>query len=415
MSEMDPTNYNRRMRLAFSQPIDGVWGGSMQENMEILPLHQFTDHSLESIPNAMLPNQLDALRVQRYLHYEHNPSVFLEYNLSSGLFLDNTTYNSANYTGLANLNTLSPCHPILMEQPQNYLSGNLMADNFLNDSHIAGSPLASNRFRSNPVTTPLPAGHTLAENASDFTGNIYGTVAILPGSISYDNASIYLPPVPSIDYPTLIPTYGWDSEGSIMEHTVLEPMLSNMMGTAQHSPPDMASSYVSGPISPQSDMNMVEEPPTVSPTSTPVTASGSSTPDSDKRFDSSDTPLSSEQDSPEGASALPSMTRSHYPKRCARQQQIRTQPRKRTCLCPVVGCDRQNDGFDSTRDLNRHLWSNHEDYAEEHDTPSELRKCGVPGCSMVCRKDNLRRHQETVHKIKKSQGNKRGRKGKLTR
>ncbi|KAK8001659.1 hypothetical protein PG991_013881 [Apiospora marii] len=369
----------------------------------------------------MQPSQFDALQIQRSLHYGYDPSSLLEDSLSSGLFTDNITSDTSNFTGLTNLATLSSFDSMLAEQTRARTTSDLTTNNFLNSSHIAGNTfasnsIASNSFTSNAFTGLLSTDITFTRNAPAFTGNIYGTGTILPESIFDGAAGMYIPSTPSVDGPASTFTYGWDSGVAPIQHTVREPMIWDMMGTAQYLGPDMESSYLGGPVSDQSNMGMVEHPPTASSTSTSGTASGSSTSDSEEHSSSTTTPLSSTQDSPEeGNVLLPSWTCQNCSEQFSRQQQLRNHLRKHTLLCPVNGCAKQKVGFSSTRDLNRHICSNHENYAEEHDVPSEQRKCDVPGYFVVCRRDNLMRHRETVHKIKKQQRNKRGRKGKLRR
>ncbi|KAH8880234.1 hypothetical protein GQ53DRAFT_755219 [Thozetella sp. PMI_491] len=71
--------------------------------------------------------------------------------------------------------------------------------------------------------------------------------------------------------------------------------------------------------------------------------------------------------------------------------------RKRTTTCPVC-----SDTKGSARDLDRHLWTHHRDYAVENQIPSEERPCPYPHCPYVGRKDNLSRHIKTRHRDHRS-------------
>lgn len=55
------------------------------------------------------------------------------------------------------------------------------------------------------------------------------------------------------------------------------------------------------------------------------------------------------------------------------------------------------------KDLHRHFWSYHSGYARANEIPEEKTKCDYPGCDYKGRKDNVRRHKETVgHKREKT-------------
>ncbi|KAK4204539.1 hypothetical protein QBC40DRAFT_303420 [Triangularia verruculosa] len=59
--------------------------------------------------------------------------------------------------------------------------------------------------------------------------------------------------------------------------------------------------------------------------------------------------------------------------------------------CPIEGC---KGGGAETKDLHRHLWANHPDYARENDIPRVDQPCGWPGCDYYGRTDNLKRHRD---------------------
>ena len=60
--------------------------------------------------------------------------------------------------------------------------------------------------------------------------------------------------------------------------------------------------------------------------------------------------------------------------------------------CPVCGAQKA-----ALRDLHRHIWTDHKDYAARENIPSESRQCPVAGCTYTGRKDNLARHCKKKH------------------
>lgn len=64
---------------------------------------------------------------------------------------------------------------------------------------------------------------------------------------------------------------------------------------------------------------------------------------------------------------------------------------------PRFQCPRCEFGGTDTRSLRRHIWAEHEDYAEKNKIPSEKEKCKFPGCKYWARKDNVLRHWKKRH------------------
>ena len=60
--------------------------------------------------------------------------------------------------------------------------------------------------------------------------------------------------------------------------------------------------------------------------------------------------------------------------------------------CPICF-----DKKGAARDLRRHLWARHPDYATRYQVRSEKVSCPYPGCSHTGRKDNVNRHVRTKH------------------
>lgn len=69
--------------------------------------------------------------------------------------------------------------------------------------------------------------------------------------------------------------------------------------------------------------------------------------------------------------------------------------RKNPILCPVNYCPQSKKVHRSKRDLRRHIWIKHKDYAIEQKVPVESKTCDL--CGMVSRKDNLKRHLKKIH------------------
>ncbi|KAK4178811.1 hypothetical protein QBC36DRAFT_181783 [Triangularia setosa] len=66
-------------------------------------------------------------------------------------------------------------------------------------------------------------------------------------------------------------------------------------------------------------------------------------------------------------------------------------------LNPKFQCPVCNDNCGETRARNRHIWTDHREYAEQNNIPSEQEACPFPGCRYRGRKDNVPRHYKTQH------------------
>lgn len=62
-------------------------------------------------------------------------------------------------------------------------------------------------------------------------------------------------------------------------------------------------------------------------------------------------------------------------------------------LCHL--CPKGTHGNAQQKDLDRHYWTHHPVYAEEHKIPKDIKSC--PWCSYQGRSDNVKRHQRTNH------------------
>ncbi|KAK3348536.1 hypothetical protein B0H65DRAFT_508404 [Neurospora tetraspora] len=84
-------------------------------------------------------------------------------------------------------------------------------------------------------------------------------------------------------------------------------------------------------------------------------------------------------------------TKPVFKRKCdlTKHQNNHRRPRK----CPIEGC---TYGGAEQKDLNRHLWSYHPVYSREKNIPKEETMCDFPGCDYKGRKDNVRRHKDTV-------------------
>ncbi|KAK0710561.1 hypothetical protein B0T21DRAFT_268771, partial [Apiosordaria backusii] len=60
--------------------------------------------------------------------------------------------------------------------------------------------------------------------------------------------------------------------------------------------------------------------------------------------------------------------------------------------CPIETCE---GGGAESKDLHRHIWAHHSDYARENNIPKVDDMCGFPGCEYHGRKDNLKRHRDS--------------------
>lgn len=74
-----------------------------------------------------------------------------------------------------------------------------------------------------------------------------------------------------------------------------------------------------------------------------------------------------------------------------RQRRRSTKPIR----CPISSCAHAKRLARSRRDLHRHIWAHHEDYAIKNSIQPESEIC--PICKTVGRKDNVRRHMRTQH------------------
>ncbi|KAK4167029.1 hypothetical protein QBC43DRAFT_12364 [Cladorrhinum sp. PSN259] len=64
--------------------------------------------------------------------------------------------------------------------------------------------------------------------------------------------------------------------------------------------------------------------------------------------------------------------------------------------CPLAaeeGC--QWKGGAENKDLHRHLWSHHNNYARANNIPKDEEICDYPGCDYKGRKDNVKRHKDS--------------------
>ncbi|KAK4464423.1 hypothetical protein QBC42DRAFT_45780 [Cladorrhinum samala] len=86
----------------------------------------------------------------------------------------------------------------------------------------------------------------------------------------------------------------------------------------------------------------------------------------------------------------PHCRRKRYRLQCELDKHLHNHTRRRRC--PIRGCQA---GSGETRDLNRHLWTNHREYARENNVPKEEIPCDFPGCDYKGRKDNVKRHKDT--------------------
>ncbi|KAK0668906.1 hypothetical protein QBC41DRAFT_275778 [Cercophora samala] len=70
-----------------------------------------------------------------------------------------------------------------------------------------------------------------------------------------------------------------------------------------------------------------------------------------------------------------------------------TKDHEEPCKCPVEGC---STIMAESKDLDRHLWSRHPDYARGNNMPDNKNsmECGWPGCSYRGRLANLKRHKD---------------------
>lgn len=83
-----------------------------------------------------------------------------------------------------------------------------------------------------------------------------------------------------------------------------------------------------------------------------------------------------------------SSNRSYYSRSNQVTEQNRPQPTYHSLQCPL--CDKMHR---TKRNLTRHLWTNHREYARQNGIPTEDEICQVCGSTM--RRDNLRRHEKT--------------------
>lgn len=152
-----------------------------------------------------------------------------------------------------------------------------------------------------------------------------------------------------------LPPLGWDTPGSLITTPLDFPAQSH--------------AEINTPVSPPS-----------SPGNSPFTPSAPSTP-----------LKTSTPSSPVRNFACPSC-----PKTFSKQHQLDTHAKRhsRPFTCPVSSCGKPHG---AKRDLGRHLWSKHPEYAAAHGVFNEHRQCQV--CGKVQRSDNLVRHMASQHGI----------------
>jgi len=63
--------------------------------------------------------------------------------------------------------------------------------------------------------------------------------------------------------------------------------------------------------------------------------------------------------------------------------------------CPIKDC--RYRGAAEYKDIYRHLWAHHENYAREHGVKRDLDRCEV--CDYYGRRDNVKRHKRLQHGI----------------
>lgn len=85
--------------------------------------------------------------------------------------------------------------------------------------------------------------------------------------------------------------------------------------------------------------------------------------------------------------------------RAPSNQQLQRRRSRNPIQCPVRGCPQANKRHRSRRDLNRHIWAKHEEYAVKHRIPEETDTCDV--CGAEGRKDNIKRHMRLKHGIER--------------
>ncbi|KAK4173524.1 hypothetical protein QBC36DRAFT_55646 [Triangularia setosa] len=78
-----------------------------------------------------------------------------------------------------------------------------------------------------------------------------------------------------------------------------------------------------------------------------------------------------------------------YKRQCDLDKHMNNHTKRRKC--PIKDCD---GGGAETKDLHRHLWAKHSDYAREKNIPRVEQPCGWPGCDYHGRTDNLKRHRD---------------------
>lgn len=84
---------------------------------------------------------------------------------------------------------------------------------------------------------------------------------------------------------------------------------------------------------------------------------------------------------------------------CVRRspKQAPTSNKEKRAPNPRYQCPRCRFGGTDTRSLRRHIWAEHEDYAEQNKIPTEKEQCKFPGCKYWARKDNVLRHWRKKH------------------
>ncbi|KAH8589270.1 hypothetical protein B0O99DRAFT_600067 [Bisporella sp. PMI_857] len=64
---------------------------------------------------------------------------------------------------------------------------------------------------------------------------------------------------------------------------------------------------------------------------------------------------------------------------------------------PLICAVCQSSGAAEKKDLHRHYWVHHPEYARENGIPKEEKTC--PDCGHTGRSDNIKRHWGTCHKV----------------
>ncbi|VBB80965.1 Putative protein of unknown function [Podospora comata] len=79
-----------------------------------------------------------------------------------------------------------------------------------------------------------------------------------------------------------------------------------------------------------------------------------------------------------------------YKRKCDLDKHMNNHTKRRQC--PFLDC---KGGGAETKDLNRHLWTHHPEYASAENIPKDEEWCGFQGCGYHGRRDNLKRHRDS--------------------